>query len=111
MKYENSRNNLDEYMDIRKIIERSQDLDKIKKILFSDSQRFFFDLIPKPEFHGERLLKKKSEIFTNSTNKRDVIMRNYQRISESYSESDDRLMKMIDDEIKRELSLKSKNGI
>ena len=39
---------LHEYMDIRRIIKRLQDLDKLKMILLTEDQRKLFECIPKP---------------------------------------------------------------
>ena len=47
--YQNGSKYLNEYMDIRKIIKRLQDLDKLKMILLSEDQRKLFEHIPKPE--------------------------------------------------------------
>ena len=38
-----------EYLDIRKIIKRLQDLDKLKTILLNENQRKLFEFIPKPD--------------------------------------------------------------
>ena len=38
-----------EYIDIRKIIKRLQDLDKLKMILLTEDQRKLFEYIPKPD--------------------------------------------------------------
>lgn len=40
--------NLYEYMDIKNIIKRLQDIDKLKMILFDEKQRFAFEMLPKP---------------------------------------------------------------
>ena len=39
---------LHEYLDIRKIIKRLQDLDKLKMVLLTEDQRRLFEHIPKP---------------------------------------------------------------
>lgn len=46
--YEKGSKHLHEYLDIRKIIKRLQDLDKLKLILFKEDQRKLFEYIPKP---------------------------------------------------------------
>ena len=40
--------NLYEYVDIRKMIQRFQDIDKLKLILLNETQRKLFEFIPKP---------------------------------------------------------------
>ena len=49
MFYEKGAKHLHEYLDIRKIIKRLQDLDKLKMILLNDDQRKLFEHIPKPQ--------------------------------------------------------------
>ena len=49
MFYQKGSNNLHEYLDIRKIIKRLQDIDKLKIILLNENQRNLFERIPKPE--------------------------------------------------------------
>ena len=49
MFYQNGSKHLYEYMDIRRIIKRLQDLDKLKTILLTEDQRKLFECIPKPE--------------------------------------------------------------
>ena len=47
--YQKGAKHLHEYLDIRKIIKRLQDLDKLKMILLTENQRRLFELIPKPD--------------------------------------------------------------
>lgn len=47
--YENGFKKLYEYIDIRNIIKRLQDLDKLKLVLLDDKQRKLFECIPKPD--------------------------------------------------------------
>ena len=49
MFYQKGSNNLHEYLDIRKIIKRLQDIDKLKIILLNENQRNLFERIPNPE--------------------------------------------------------------
>lgn len=49
MFYQKGSKHLHEYLDIRKIIKRLQDLDKLKMVLLSDEQRRLFEYIPKPD--------------------------------------------------------------
>lgn len=46
--YSNAFKNLYEYMDIKNIIKRLQDIDKLKMILFDERQRNVFEILPKP---------------------------------------------------------------
>jgi len=47
--YEKGAKRLHEYIDIRKIIKRMQDIDKLKMILLNENQRKLFEYIPKPD--------------------------------------------------------------
>ena len=47
--YKKGAENLHEYLDIRNIIKRLQDIDKLKMILLNDHQRKLFECIPKPD--------------------------------------------------------------
>ena len=47
--YKNGSKHLHEYLDIRKIIKRLQDLDKLKMILLNEEQRRLFEYLPKPD--------------------------------------------------------------
>ena len=49
MFYQKGAKNLHEYLDIRKIIKRLQEIDKLKMILLTDEQRRLFEYIPKPD--------------------------------------------------------------
>ena len=40
--------NLKEYLNIRNIIRRLQDIDKLKLVLLNENQNMLFDFIPKP---------------------------------------------------------------
>lgn len=46
--YADALKNLYEYMDIKNIIKRMQEIDKFKLILFDKNQRIAFDMLPKP---------------------------------------------------------------
>ena len=47
--YQQGFKQLHEYLDIRKIIKRMQDIDKLKTILLNPDQRKLFEFIPKPD--------------------------------------------------------------
>ena len=47
--YKKGSANLYEYLDIRNIIKRLQDIDKFKMVFLNENQRRLFELIPKPE--------------------------------------------------------------
>ena len=64
MFYEKGAKHLHEYLDIRKIIKRLQDLDKLKIILLNEDQRTVFEHIPKPD-----IVDFKNRISMNSINK------------------------------------------
>ena len=62
--YQKGSQYLHEYLDIRKIIKRLQDLDKIKMILLNEDQQRLFERIPKPD-----VLNPKSKLFLENMNK------------------------------------------
>ena len=47
--YQRGFQHLHQYLDIRKIIERLQDIDKLKLVLLNEDQRKLFECIPKPD--------------------------------------------------------------
>ena len=67
---------LHEYLDIRKIISRLQDLDKLKMILLTEDQRRLFEYLPKPDvvdskkkFSIDSIRKHKTRVKTRKTTK------------------------------------------
>lgn len=110
--YRKSRKLLNEYIDLKKIIQRLQDLDKLKNILLYDSQRFFFDQIPKPEIsignkkkcrHSiseSNILKAKLKRMTN-----EKILENYERLCKEHNEIDKRICSMLDEKTSKNLNL------
>lgn len=50
---------------MRRLIKRLQDVENLKKVIFTDAQRYFFDQIPKPDLNEEIIesSKRKSNIF------------------------------------------------
>lgn len=65
LQFQKSQKLLYEYIDLKKIIWKLQDVDKIKNLFLNDSQRIFFDLIPKPHLQ---------EIRTNTLNKKKSVL-------------------------------------
>ena len=73
--YKKGAANLHEYLDIRNIIKRLQDVDKLKMVLLNENQRKMFECIPKPEVmettkkfsvDSMRRDKKNSKVFTKN---------------------------------------------
>ena len=54
--YKEALDNIYEYTDIAKIIEKLQDVDKLKMILFDENQRVVFDQLPKPGIHENPII-------------------------------------------------------
>ena len=52
--YQKGAKQLHEYLDIRKIIKRMQDIDKLKDILLNPEQRKLFEFIPKPDVYASK---------------------------------------------------------
>lgn len=60
--YSKALKNLYEYMDLKNIIKRLQDIDKLKMLLLDENQRRIFEILPKPGIAGK--IKQKSSIWT-----------------------------------------------
>ena len=77
-------------------------------VLLSDSQRFFFDLIPKPEINND---KKKNSLSAkhivkgklHKINKGDI-MENYEQFNKRNNEVDKKIYYLLDNNLKKELS-------
>ena len=117
--YDLSNKYLTEYIDLKKIIARLQDIDKMKNILFDEQQRYFFDLIPKPEiipntshaqrkknsFSVEKVIRLKVKKITNAGffNKMEIMKNNPSPINE-------RILSYLDDRLKEKLRNKTESG-
>ena len=64
--YSKALNNFYEYLDIKNIIKRLQDVDKLKFLLLDHQQRKAFELLPKPGIAGESKLKKQTTFLLES---------------------------------------------
>lgn len=110
-----SKNFLYEYIDLKKIINRLQDVDKLKSILFNDSQKFFFDMIPKPhlgdnndthlKFKAHHIRKCKLKVSQDKT-----ILEHYQKLHENSSYIDQKIVSLIDDATKYKINIHAKKG-
>lgn len=63
-------------------MERLQDIDKLKQIIFTDSQKFFFDLIPKPKITGNSKNQMRSIFWDNKILKTKLKTLNNTKISQ-----------------------------
>ena len=93
--YKQSKKLLNNYIDLKKIIDHLQDIDKLKKVLFNDYQKFFFDLIPKPEISIFETTRRRSLLAVNCITKKklnktndEIILHNYEKLSSSNLELD-----------------------
>ena len=78
MFYMKGSKHLHEYLDIRKIIKRLQDIDKLKLILLNENQRKMFECIPKPDIEKSFCMdiltsKQKSKTTNSATNKTSIL--------------------------------------
>ena len=94
--YRISKKLLNEYIDLKKIIGRLQDVDKLKNLLLNDSQKFFFDTIPKPEFSITNQKYSKLSISEKIVLKvkpkgviNDQILENYEKLCKHFTRTDD----------------------
>lgn len=111
-----------EYIDLKKIIKKLQDIDKLKNVIFNDSERFFFDLISKPEInlandqtnHNLRYSLDSSKIlgkkFKNVTGKE--LNAHFQKIMHSHTLSNvnERIFAILDKDIKEKLRINDADG-
>lgn len=88
-----------------------QDLDKLKFLILTGPQRYFFDLIPQPEIiDGNPLFLTKKSL--NSKNglknidKNDVA-ENYENLKQNFSELDDKLISLLDPELLKSIKITS----
>lgn len=100
-----------EYIDLKKIISRLQDVDKLKNILFNDPQKFFFDLIPKPEivegpenhkrsiFGVNQIVKHKLKATSN-----EILRNNFKNLKTSTNPIDKKIFLLLDESIQRKLN-------
>ena len=117
--YQLSRKYLNEYVDLKKIINRLQDIDKLKNVLFNDQQRYFFDLIPKPEIFRKNFEKKKYSFAVEnilktkikSLNNNNLLMINYEQLKIAPSQINERIFNYLDDRVKEKLNLTNENGM
>lgn len=105
---------LNEYIDFEKIIQRLQDLDKLKTILLTDSQRFFFDQIPKPTILGdsaEKTIFGENQILKNKMTKQ-RIKENFERFGfdACNSKIDKKILSMLDQKTLSKLNLNPKTS-
>lgn len=114
--YKKSKRLLNEYIDLKKIIDRLQDIDKLKNILLNDSQKLFFDLIPRPEISITKSAKPSSLITDKSitktklrttTNK--IILKNYENLISSNAGLDEKILALFDEKTLVEIGI-NKNG-
>lgn len=117
LQFQKSQKLLYEYIDLKKIIWKLQDVDKIKNLFLNDSQRLFFDLIPKPNLN-ENLLPQQKSSFGIENIKRNKpkyfdpkhLLENYENMKISSSEIDKKIVSFFDATCIQNLIKKSKNN-
>lgn len=84
-----------------------QDVDKLKNVLFNDDQRYFFDLIPKPEISTRQSLATKitfglENILKSQINSlsQDSLLRKYENLKSNPSLFSERILSYLDESIK-----------
>ena len=121
--YKKSKELLNEYIDLKKIIARLQDIDKLKNILFDEQQRYFFDLIPKPEILPQKLNGKSRKIESKSFSIEKVIRLKMKKVTngglfnkleimkKNPSPVNERILSYLDDRLKEKFQDKTETGI
>ena len=108
-----SKKYLNEYVDLKKIIRRLQDVDKLKSVLFNDSERFFFDLIPKPEIIDEKIrcsffsiiniMKKKQNLLAE-----DDLKTFFKNLNPKENSIEGRILSFLDEKTKQKLNIQTR---
>jgi len=93
--YLQGENEISEEMDILKIMKKLQEIDKLKKILLSEEQLYFFNLIDKQMISLENYgISAEKEVWTF---KPEIFKKNYELLSQKAGESevDERILKLL----------------
>ncbi len=113
--YKKSKRLLNEYIDLKKIVDRLQDVDKLKKILLNDSQKIFFDLIP--EISLSDSIVRKSTINDKTITKtklrgsnNHIILESYKNMVGSRMEINDKILSLLDEATLLRMGI-TKNGL
>ena len=100
-----------EYIDLKKIIYRLQDVDKLKNILLNETQKFFFDLIPKPEIVEESKNHKGSIFGVNQIVKQklkatsqEILRNNFKKLRTSTNSVDKKIFLLLDESFQKKLN-------
>lgn len=92
-----------------------QDVDKLKSILFNESQKFFFDMIPKPQLGDQNDVNSKFKAnhvrkFKLKTSHDKTILEHYQKLHENSSYIDQKIVSLIDDATKYKINVHAKKS-
>ena len=108
--YFKSKKLLYEYTDLKSIIRRLQDIDKMKAILFTKDQKNLFDLIPKPEIDETNIgTQNKSfgiENIIKNTKKSLKEKSSMRTFNSNLSEVDKKIIELMDESMLRKLNIK-----
>ena len=112
--YSKCKNLLHEYIDLENIIQRLQDVDKLKSILFTESQRFFFDQIPKPTIlddSGGKITFGENQILKTKIKKlkHQAIIDNYENLRRNKNDIDQKILSMLDQKTLSKIIFNPKN--
>lgn len=106
--YTNAIKNIHEYMDIKNIIKRLQDIDKLKMVLLDEKQKKVFEILPKPCISNQKQMK--TSIFTIDKvieNKKNSILESDYKTNFGFLLNGDpinsRMYSLLDTKIKMEL--------
>lgn len=113
--YKKSKKVLYEYIDLKHVIAGLQDVDKLKNVLLTESEKFFFDLIPNPEIAEENNENKKLQFGIDKIIKTKLkktsqlqIQANLEK-KNNFSPIQKRIFSLIDEETKGKLKIKNYN--
>lgn len=90
--YQKTRKLLNEYIDLKKIISKLQEIDNLKEIFLEEYQRFFFDLIPRPDIFQ---VFKEREIISKNNLKKEKRLENYQVMITKKNLINDKILNLL----------------
>ena len=115
--YSHALKNLFEYLDIKNIVKRLQDVDKLKMIIFNENQRNVFEIIPKPGIMNPK--RKRNSFFSLNSivdaknsplkSRKSINNLNYRLVEND--EFTKRMLDLVDPKIKIELARKKEKGL
>ena len=110
--YKKGSDNLHEFLDIRNIIRRLQDIDKFKMIILNENQRKKFECIPKPDLMETiNRISSNSLIKSKKTRNSRITTKNFPNIHIQENDLNQNIMELLDSNQKSRLKSVKMEGI